>query len=83
MHTEPRPKRKSNPQGVLQVKKDALWKPLLRQFRRFIKQEALRNYVGCSRASMGGYKPEGCESESCDSEDEQGPSLAASLDSEQ
>lgn len=60
---KPPPEPKKTLKGFLQVKKDALWKPLLRQFRRFIKKEALRSYNGRSKASMGGFVPDGCDSD--------------------
>ena len=43
---------------MFQVKKDALWKPLHRQFRRYIKLQVIKNYGKSKRALQPGQEPE-------------------------
>jgi hypothetical protein len=43
---------------LFQVKKDALWKPLLRQFRRYIKLQVIKNYGRSKKVALPGKEPE-------------------------
>lgn len=43
---------------LFQVKKDALWKPLLRQFRRYIKLQVIKNYGRSKKVTQPGQEPE-------------------------
>jgi hypothetical protein len=43
---------------IFQVKKDALWKPLLRQFRRYIKLQVIKNYGKSKKVTQSGQEPE-------------------------
>jgi hypothetical protein len=56
-------------QFLAQVKKDALWKPLLRQFRRFIKIRAIKNY-GKTMKNMFHYNEKEAKSHDEDLSDE-------------